>query len=131
MTDVTLTVNNFYILFYSKIKSSDFGQLIDMIQNETINLYLGKLILHELLINSGGTAEDIATKNNWIQIKDPELLKKICLEALEANPKMVKHFKDGKVKVLYALAGEVAQRTEQKANMAIVVDILKDVLKSK
>lgn len=102
-----------------------------MIQNETINLYLGKLILHELLINSEGTAEDIATKNNWIQITDSDLIKKICLEVLEANPKMVKKFQEGKIKVLYALAGEISKKTEQRANMSIVVDILKDVLKSK
>lgn len=102
-----------------------------MIQNETINLYLGKLILNELLINSGGTAEDIATKNNWIQITDSDVIRKTCLEVLEANPKMVKHYRDGKVKVLYALAGEISKITEQKANMSIVVEILKDLLKAK
>lgn len=94
-------------------------------------MYLGKLILHELLINSEGTAEDIATKNNWIQIKDYDLIKKLCLEVLEANPKMVKQFQEGKVKILYAFAGEISKKTDQKANMSIVVDILKDVLKSK
>lgn len=102
-----------------------------MIQNETINLYLGKLILHELLVNTDGTAEDIATKNNWIQITDSDIIRKTCLEVMEANPKMVKHYRDGKVKVLYALAGQISKVTEQKANMTIVVDILKDLLKEK
>lgn len=48
---------------------------------------------------------------------------------MEQNPRMVEHYKKGKTKVLYALAGEVAKHSDQKANMAMVIETLTELLK--
>lgn len=48
---------------------------------------------------------------------------------MEKNPRMVEHYKKGNMKVLYALAGEVAKHSDQKANMAMVIEALSDLLK--
>lgn len=42
---------------------------------------------------------------------------------------MVNHFKQGKEKVLFALAGQVINATEHRANMGIAVEILQKLLK--
>lgn len=42
---------------------------------------------------------------------------------------MVKQFKDGKKKVLFAFAGEVLKSTENRANMKIAMEILEKILK--
>lgn len=48
---------------------------------------------------------------------------------MEKNPRMVEGYKKGKTKVLYALAGEVAKHSEQKANMSMVIQSLTELLK--
>lgn len=42
---------------------------------------------------------------------------------------MVQQFKQGKEKVLFALAGQVINVTEHRANMRITVEILQHLLK--
>lgn len=71
----------------------------------------------------------IANLKGWKQIRNIEEIAKLCVIAMENNPRMVENYKKGKTKVLYALAGEVAKHSDQKANMAMVVDALTELLK--
>lgn len=71
----------------------------------------------------------IANSKGWKQIKNTEEIAKLCVVAMETNPSMVENYKKGKTKVLYALAGVVAKHSEQKANMAMVIQTLEKLLK--
>lgn len=71
----------------------------------------------------------IAETRNWTQIVDREILRKICQEVIDKSPKAVKQYRQGKSKVLFALAGEVIKATEHRANMSIAVEILQQLLK--
>lgn len=55
----------------------------------------------------------------------------MCEDVIVKNPKIVNQYKKGKVKLLYGLAGEIAKNTEQRANMAMVVETLTELLKTK
>ena len=52
----------------------------------------------------------------------------MCNETFLNNEKLIKQYKSGKKKILFAIAGDIARKTDQKANMALVTEILKDIL---
>lgn len=107
------------------------GELIDMLENNTINLTLARLILEKMfeLNQSDKTPSQIAEENNWKQITDIDELKRICEDAIVKHPSLVDKYRKGKTKVLFAIAGEIARITDQRADMAKVVELLKDMLK--
>jgi aspartyl-tRNA(Asn)/glutamyl-tRNA(Gln) amidotransferase subunit B len=67
-------------------------------------------------------------KYGWTQITDPSEIESVCTAVLEQNPKLVEQFCAGKTKVLNSLVGKVAKITENRANMAAVVEVLRDKL---
>jgi aspartyl-tRNA(Asn)/glutamyl-tRNA(Gln) amidotransferase subunit B len=114
-----------------QISSSHFGELIDMLERQEVNLNLVKLILDEMLLKVGKSPREISDLHNWKQISDENEIKKICNEVLstEEGAKMAKLYKSGKSKLLLAIAGEINKKTNNRVNMAKVVDILKELLK--
>jgi aspartyl-tRNA(Asn)/glutamyl-tRNA(Gln) amidotransferase subunit B len=67
-------------------------------------------------------------KHGWTQITDPTEIEAVCAEVIEQNPKLVEQFCAGKTKVFNSLAGKVSKITENRANMALVVKVLRDKL---
>lgn len=112
-----------------KVSSNHIGVLVDMIESQELNLNLARLILPEMLETSKSPRE-IADEKNWKQITDDKEILKICEQVLESESgrKMTKAFKSGKTKVLFAIAGEINKSTDNRINMAKVVEILKDLL---
>lgn len=100
---------------------------MDLLEANEINLNLARLILQEMM-NDPRAPEEIANEKGWKQITDEAVIKQICSEVIDSNPKMVRQYQEGKAKVLFAIAGEIAKKTENKINMAKVVDILKEML---
>ncbi|XP_055586943.1 glutamyl-tRNA(Gln) amidotransferase subunit B, mitochondrial [Uranotaenia lowii] len=115
-----------------RISSNHLAQLIDMLQANTINPYLARLILQELLLATTNEERpaDIAQRNDWLMITDPARIEQLCREVIQRNPKLVQKYQSGKDKMLYALAGEIAKATEQKVDMAKVVELLRAMLKT-
>lgn len=69
--------------------------------------------------------------HNLQQISDISIIQKYCQQAVKNQPKAVKNYQMGKSKAMFAIVGEVAKLSEQKANMKIVVQCLEEMLKSK
>jgi aspartyl-tRNA(Asn)/glutamyl-tRNA(Gln) amidotransferase subunit B len=67
-------------------------------------------------------------KYRWTQITDPSEIERVCTDVIEQNPKLVEQFCTGKTKVFNSLVGKVAKATENRANMAAVVQVLRDKL---
>lgn len=113
-----------------KIPSDHIGNLVDMLEGGELNLNLARLILTEMLETSKPPRE-IADEKNWKQINDDTEILKICEQVLttESGQKMSKAFKSGKTKVLFAIAGEINKSTDNRINMAKVVEILNGLLK--
>lgn len=62
-------------------------------------------------------------------ISDENQLEQICLEIIEKNPNLVSGFKCGKKKFFKALMGQIAQVTEQRADMAAVARLMEKLLR--
>lgn len=115
-----------------QISSSHFGELVDMLQSQELNLNLVKLVLDEMILLKGQKSpREISDQRNWKQISDENEIKKICDDVLstEEGAKMAKLYKSGKSKLLLAIAGEINKKTNNRVNMAKVMDILKELLK--
>lgn len=112
-----------------EILPNQIGDLVDMLENHYVNLNLSRMILQEM-INTLKSPKIIADENNWKQITDGAEIQIICEEVLatESGKKMLKAYKSGKTKVLLAMAGEINRKTENKINMAKVIDILKELV---
>ncbi|XP_058462493.1 glutamyl-tRNA(Gln) amidotransferase subunit B, mitochondrial [Malaya genurostris] len=113
------------------IPSAHLAELVDMLDGKKINAHLGRLILQEALDSDDKheRPSQIAIRKDWLMITDIDRIEQLCQEAVNNNPKLVEKYKQGKEKMLYALAGEIAKSTEQKLDMAKTVDLLKKMLK--
>ncbi|XP_025994681.1 glutamyl-tRNA(Gln) amidotransferase subunit B, mitochondrial isoform X2 [Solenopsis invicta] len=106
------------------------GQLIDLLQDKSINLIIAKKILNEFIADSNKLPKEIIEEHNWFLISDERQLEQLCLEIIEKNPKLVLGYKSGKKKLFNALMGEMVKVTEQRADMAVVAKIMERLLKS-
>lgn len=71
----------------------------------------------------------ISAEKNWKLISDSNVITEMVLETLNKNPKMVQQYRGGKTKVLLALAGEIAKKSDNRIDMAKVMEILREKLK--
>lgn len=113
------------------IPSSHLAEIVDMLETNRINQYLARLILQEALEQgaSGQSPSQIAADRDWLMITDEAKIEQLCRDVIQRNPKVVEKYRSGKDKMLYALAGDIAKLTEQKADMARTVELLKRLLK--
>ncbi|GAB0100477.1 Glutamyl-tRNA(Gln) amidotransferase subunit B, mitochondrial [Sergentomyia squamirostris] len=112
-----------------EILPKSLGKLIKMIHDGEVNLHMSRLILQELFDHPHECPVHIAEVNDWKQISDEREIEKLCQEVLDANPKLVEAYRAGKAKVFYAIVGEVAKKSSNRANMSLVVEKLKKMLK--
>ncbi|XP_055617324.1 glutamyl-tRNA(Gln) amidotransferase subunit B, mitochondrial [Toxorhynchites rutilus septentrionalis] len=114
-----------------KITSAHLAEVVDMLESNTINPYLARLILQEALENVTESPSEIAKHKGWLMITDVGRIEEYCRKVIKDNPKVVEKYRNGKDKMLYALAGEIAKLSDQKVDMAKAVDLLKLMLKNK
>ncbi|XP_011873369.1 PREDICTED: glutamyl-tRNA(Gln) amidotransferase subunit B, mitochondrial [Vollenhovia emeryi] len=121
--------NNLTIEFC--IPHEDFiGQIIDLLQEKSINLITAKRVLKELITNPNKRPKEIVEEHDLFLISDEKQLEQMCLEIIEENPKLVSGYKSGKKKLFNALMGKAAKVTEQCADLAAVAKIMERLLKS-
>lgn len=111
-----------------KLPNEKFAQLIKLLHEEKINRITEKLVLKELILGNTNDPVELITKNNWFQINTNDELMKLCESVLKENPSMVEQYKKGKKKVFKAILGQVALKSNQRANMELVVGVLKKML---
>ncbi|KAF2899817.1 hypothetical protein ILUMI_06365 [Ignelater luminosus] len=131
-----ILINDFLTLIHKNKMSLDivqvdgkyFSEIVGLLQNETINRLTARLLLSEMLYGASESPSKIVAARGWAQIADDEELKALCKNIIEINPKIVKQYRDGKVKVFAALLGQIAKESNQRANMSKVPKILKELL---
>ncbi|HVI20808.1 MAG TPA: Asp-tRNA(Asn)/Glu-tRNA(Gln) amidotransferase subunit GatB, partial [Bacillus sp. (in: firmicutes)] len=80
--------------------------MIKLIENGTISSKIAKTVFKELIEN-GGDAETIVKEKGLVQVSDEGALLTWVTEAIDANPKSVEDFKNGKAKAVGSLVGQV------------------------
>jgi len=104
--------------------------MIKLIEDGTISSKIAKTVFKELIEN-GGDAEKIVKEKGLVQISDEGTLLKIIAEVLDANPKSVEDFKDGKNKAVGFLVGQLMKATKGQANPQLVNKLLQQELQKR
>jgi len=110
--------------------AADLRDLVNRIEDGTIHMGIGKKVL-SFMWTVGGHPDMIINAQDLKQISDPEFLKPVVTEVVEANWKAVLEFLDGKDKAFQSLVGQVMAKTKGKANPKLVTELLESAIRSK
>lgn len=100
------------------------GKICDYFINKKINLTSCSVIFGELINGSASTVEDIIREEDLLSITDIPHLEKICNEVLDAWPKNVTKYLNGRTDYIEHLKRRAAQATDKKADSQLLEDIL-------
>jgi aspartyl-tRNA(Asn)/glutamyl-tRNA(Gln) amidotransferase subunit B len=113
----------------AKLPSADnFAELIELLAKGDINSRTAKDILLIMATNDQ-SPRAYAEANDLIQKNDPEALKAVAMEVIEANPVVIEAYKGGKENVLMSLVGQIMKKTNGSANPQMALEILKELVK--
>lgn len=106
-------------------------ELIDLYLDNKINLEICRKVFNELvdLSDSENQPTKLILDKGWSLITDADLITKQCKEVIENNPKLVKQYREGKVKVIKALLGIVFKNSHNKLDMSLASKVMEELLK--
>ncbi len=106
---------------------AELSKLIDMVKGEILSLSASRQVL-EAMFESGQSPEDIAVKQNLIQVSDESVLIPVIEQIIADNQSAVSDYKSGKEKAIGFLTGQVMKFTKGSANPMVINKILKEKL---
>jgi len=112
----------------SPVSATKTGELLRLIENNTISGKIAKDVLPEMLA-TGKSAEAIVKEKGLVQVTDAKVIEEAVEKAVQANPKVVQDFRSGKKEAVGFLVGQVMKMTQGKANPKLVNEILEKKLK--
>lgn len=102
-------------------------KLSQMVADNKLSSTSAKEIWLELN-KSGGDPEKIAEENNLLQVSDEIAIEKIVTEVLQENVKAAEDVKNGEMKAIGFLVGQVMAKSKGQANPALAQKIIKKQL---
>ena len=110
-----------------KITPATLAELVDLIENKTINGKIGKEVFAEMFA-TGKAPAAIVKEKGLVQVSDSGAIAQVVTDAINANPAQVEQYKAGNAKVLQFLVGQVMKLSKGKANPQLVIAELKKQL---
>ncbi|XP_045777510.1 glutamyl-tRNA(Gln) amidotransferase subunit B, mitochondrial [Maniola jurtina] len=111
------------------VTDNHLADLIDFLLQNKINLNICRATIDELIEDSTLTVKELIKLKGWFLITDEKVIVDKCKEIIENNPKIVKQYKEGKVKVFNALLGLLAKSTDNKFDMSLASEKMEELLK--
>lgn len=111
----------------SPVDPARLAVLLDRIEDNTITGKIAKDVFARLL-ESDVSPDDVIKARGLQQITDPAQIEQIVDDVLAACPQQVEQYRQGSLKVIGFLVGQVMKRTGGKANPRKVNEILKNRL---
>jgi len=104
------------------------AEMLSMIKKGTISGKIAKDVFEEMY-RTGAFPEDIVKEKGWVQILDEGEIERAIERVIEASPKQVEDYRNGKEKLFGFFVGEVMKQTKGKANPKLVNELLRKKLK--
>ena len=104
------------------IKAEDLGELINLIDNETITGRIAKDVF-EIMLDTGESPASIVDANNMKQVNDLSEIESVIDKIIENNPDQVNALSE-KPNLIGWFVGQVMKETQGKANPKTVNEIL-------
>ncbi len=108
----------------SKVTDEELIKLSQLTEEGKLNSTAAKEVLAALL-KDGGDAEETAQKLNLIQVSDEGEIAKIVEQVLSENEKAANDVKNGEMKAIGFLVGQVMKNSKGKANPSMAQDLIK------
>lgn len=105
-----------------------FGEAIDLLEDEFINLNIIRKLFQEMLLNPQMSPKQIIKEKNLEQISDIDELTRICQKIIDDNPKAVKSYKGGKKKVYQFFINRALKSTDERVNIKKTIEIFNKLL---
>lgn len=112
----------------TKLTPENLAELIALIEKGTISNNIGKQILVEDMITKGEKATDIVERKGLSQINDEGAIKDMVKGIVEAHPKEVEAYKNGRTNLLGFFVGQVMKETKGRANPQTVNKFVREFL---
>lgn len=124
MGDISAYLNNKKLSITEiALKPSTLAELIALIEDGTISGKIAKDILPELL-SEGGSAKELVERKGLIQISDTSAIEAIIEQVIQANPKELEQYRNGKTKLLGFFVGKVIKETGGRADPKLTNQLL-------
>lgn len=101
--------------------------LSQLVSDDKLSSTAAKEVLAELSKN-GGNPEKIAADKNLLQVSDEGEIAKIVTQVLKDNPKAAEDVRNGEMKAIGFLVGQVMKASKGKANPSLAQNLIKKQL---
>jgi len=116
----------------SPIKPEHLGELLTLVDRETISLRVAREEVLPEVVRTGKSPEEVVKEKGLVQISDESALVEVIKKVVEANEKAVKQYREGdekkKTKAVKFLIGQVMKETKGKANPKLLNELIPKVL---
>jgi aspartyl-tRNA(Asn)/glutamyl-tRNA(Gln) amidotransferase subunit B len=109
------------------VSAADFGALLDLISDKTINGRIAKDVFEEM-VETGKAPAAIVEEKGLRQVTDTGAIDDAVTKVLEANQDKVAEYKSGKDKLFGFFVGQVMKAMAGKGNPALVNEAVKKQL---
>lgn len=113
-------------LFKVLISAKQFAALVKLLDAKKINAKMAQNTLQQML-GTGKAADEYIKAEDMAGVSDDDL-KKICKEAIDANPKAVDDIKGGKDKAINVMFGYIMKKTRGKADVKKAEAIIHELI---
>ena len=112
--------------FNIPVSAESLRELIKLLDSKKIRMNLAKSTLDKML-ETGKKASELISEKDMGGL-DEEATKKLCQEAVDANPNAVADYKNGKEKAVKAIVGYVMKNSRGKADAMKAEEIIKQII---
>ena len=112
----------------AKVSPAALVELLALVKDGTINQNAAREVFTELWEKGGSPARIVETRG-LKQIFDTSELDEAVAKVIETNPNAAKKIKDGNLKTVQFLMGQVMKETRSKANPQLVQELIKKQLR--
>ena len=110
------------------IPTEQLATLIRIVDDKRISNSVATSKVFPAMLSSNKTAEEIATKNNWVQESDSDALEKYITEAIAKYPEKVAQYQGGKKGLIGLFMGEVMKLSKGQADPKLANQLLRTEL---
>lgn len=111
----------------TEVNEDDLIELSKLVASNELSSTAAKEVLDEMLKN-GGKPQEIATTKNLLQVSDESEIAKIVQDIIKANPQAAEDVKNGEMKAIGFLVGQVMKASKGKANPSLAQNLIKKQL---
>ncbi len=113
----------------SPVSPEHLVELIELVSAGTISVTMAKTVLEEAF-NSGASPKGIVERRGYMQISDTSAVEPLVREALDANPRAVADYLNGKESAARFLVGQVMKLTRGQARPELVNQLVTGALEN-